>query len=74
MKTLITPNGSKFDLSKPAKSNLLMIFNENGNQEFDELRLTGNQTIVEEFKEKKSMIEVEHSFGITEINEDFLWQ
>jgi hypothetical protein len=71
---LTTAKGSKFDTEKPAKSNICMILTGSGKQVMDTLRITGKQTIVEEFKEKISMVEVEHSFGIDEINEDFLWQ
>ncbi len=69
-----TAGGSKFDLSKPAKSNICMVLDNNGRQVMDTLKLTGNHTVVELFMEKKSMIEVEWSFGVTEICEDFLWQ
>ena len=51
-----------------------MVFDDNGNQEFDRLRLTGKFTIETEFMKPVAMIEVEHSFGITEISEDFIWQ
>ena len=71
---IITPNGSKFNTELPAKSNLLMVFNDNGEQVFDRLRLTGRYTIETEFMKPVAMIEVEHSFGITEISEDFIWQ
>ena len=71
---ITTPNGSRFNTEIPAKSNLLMIFDDNGNQEFDRLRLTGRFTIETEFMKPVAMIEVEHSFGITEISEDFIWQ
>ena len=40
----------------------------------DTLRITGKTTVETECKQPQTMIEVEHSFGITEINEDFLWQ
>lgn len=69
-----TAKGTNLDLSKPAKSNICMVLDGKGRQVMDELRLTGNQTIVEEFGEKVSMVEVETSFGVTEVNEDFLWQ
>jgi hypothetical protein len=71
---ITTPNGSHFNTEIPAKSNLLMVFDDNGNQEFDRLRLTGRFTIETEFMKPVAMIEVEHSFGITEISEDFIWQ
>ena len=71
---IITPNGNKFNTELPAKSNLLMVFTDNGTQVFDSLRLTGRFTIATEFLEPKAMIEVVHSFGTTEINEDFIWQ
>jgi hypothetical protein len=71
---LTTAKGSKFDTEKPAKSNICMILTGSGKQVLDTLRITGKQTIVEEFQEKISMVEVEHSFGVDEINEDFLWQ
>lgn len=69
-----TAQGTIFDINKPAKSNLCMVLNEKGQQVMDSLKLTGNQTVVEEFRRKVSMIEVETSFGITEVNEEFLWQ
>jgi hypothetical protein len=71
---LITVKGTKFDTEKPAKSNVLMILNENGNQVIDVLKITGNKTTVKEFMEDVDMIEVETSFGLTEVNEEFLWQ
>jgi hypothetical protein len=71
---ITTAKGSKFDTDKPAKSNICMILTGNGKQVLDTLRLTGKTTTVEEFMEKTSMIEVETSFGITEVNEEFLWQ
>ena len=71
---IITPNGNKFNTELPAKSNLLMVFSDNGTQEFDRLRLTGRFTIETEFMKPVAMIEVEHSFGITEVSEDFIWQ
>lgn len=69
-----TAKGSNFDLSRPAKSNLCMVLDGNGNQVLDTLTLTGNQTVVEQFREKISMVEVETSFGVTEVCEDFIWQ
>ena len=69
-----TPQGAKFDTSKPAKSNIIMVLDDNGEQVMDTLTLTGRFTIVEEFREKRAMIEVSHSFGIDEVNEDYLWQ
>jgi hypothetical protein len=71
---ITTAKNAKFDTSKPARSNIIMILDENGNQVMDTLRLTGNMTTVKEFGETVSMLEVEHSFGIDEINEDFIWQ
>ncbi len=71
---ITTPQGAKFDTSKPAKSNIITTLDANGRQVMDSLTLTGRFTIVEEFNEKKAMIEVSHSFGIDEVNEDFLWQ
>ena len=71
---IITPNGNKFNTELPAKSNLLMVFTDNGTQVFDRLQLTGRFTVATEFLEPKAMIEVVHSFGTTEINEDFIWQ
>lgn len=69
-----TAKGSNLDLSKPAKSSVCMVLNDKGNQVMDVLKITGNQTIVEIFGEKTSMVEVEHSFGKDEICEDFIWQ
>jgi len=71
---ITTAKGNRFDTDKPAKSNLLMVLTGKGNQVMDVLRLTGRQTVVTEFCEPVSMIEVSHSFGIDEVNEDYLWQ
>lgn len=71
---ITTAKNAKFDTSKPAKSNIIMVLDDNGNQVMDTLRITGNMTTVMEFMEPVSMIEVEHSFGKDEVNEDFLWQ
>ncbi len=71
---LKTVKGSMFDTSKPAKSNVIMVLNEDGNPIMDSLRITGRYTVVTEFMESVTMIEVEHSFGIDEVNEDFIWQ
>lgn len=71
---LTTAKGSRFDTGKPAKSNIIMVLTDTGKPVMDKLRITGNQTITEEFGEIISMIEVEHSFGIDEIHEDFIWQ
>jgi hypothetical protein len=71
---LKTAKGSRFDTSKPAKSNVIMVLNEDGNSIMDSLRITGRYTVVTEFMESVTMIEVEHSFGIDEVNEDFIWQ
>lgn len=71
---LKTAKGSRFDTSKPAKSNVIMVLDENGNQVMDTLRITGRYTTVSEFMESVTMVEVEHSFGIDEVNEDFIWQ
>lgn len=69
-----TEQGTIFNTDMPAKSNLLLVFNEKGERVFDHLKLTGNFTYVEEFGERKAMVEVSHSFGTDEINEEFLWQ
>jgi len=74
MKTLITPSGNTFYVNAPAKSPVLKVLNDKGQPVMDALRLTGNYTEVEEFRKKKWMIEVEHSFGTDEINEDFIIQ
>ena len=71
---ITTAKNAKFDTSKPAKSNICMFLDDNGNQKMDTLRLTGRMTTVQEFMEDVSMIEVETSYDITEVNEDFLWQ
>lgn len=72
--TITTAKGSKFNTDLPAKSNIIMVLDDNGNQVMDTLRITGNMTTVMEFMEPMSMIEVEHSFGKDEVCEDFLWQ
>lgn len=69
-----TPKGSTFDTDKPAKSNLVMVLNDKGRPEMDVLKITGNFTIVKQFMEDTAMIEVDGAFGITEVNEDYLWQ
>lgn len=74
MATIITATGARFDTEKPAKSNILMVFDDNGKRVFDTLRITGNTTNITEFGKPKTMVEVEHSFGKDEVNEDFLWQ
>jgi hypothetical protein len=51
-----------------------MILNDKGSQVMDTLRITGKTTTVQEFMEAVSMVEVDTSFGLTEVNEDFLWQ
>jgi hypothetical protein len=71
---IITPNGNKFNTELPAKSNLLMVFTDNGEQVFDRLRVTGKYTVVTQFMKPVAMIEVEHSFGTDEICEDYLLQ
>jgi len=72
---LQTVKGAKFDISKPAKSNVCMVLDGKGRQVMDVLRITGNQTVINEGNQDAfSMVEVEHSFGIDEVNEDFLWQ
>ena len=71
---ITTAKIAKFDTTKPAKSNIIMVLDENGKQVMDTLRLTGNTTTVTEFGKPVTMIEVEWSFGIDEVNEDFLWQ
>jgi hypothetical protein len=71
---ITTAKGTKFDTSKPAKSNICMVLDNQGRQVMDTLRITGNQTEVSIFMEKTSMVEVEHSFGVDEICEDYLWQ
>jgi len=74
METIISAQGTKFDLSKKHKSNLIMELDANGRQSMVEFTLTGNQTIITEFGEKKSMIEIDYDLGVEEINEDFIWQ
>lgn len=71
---ITTAKGMKFDTEIPAKSNVIMVLNNSGNQCMDKLKLTGKQTVVKIDREDTSMIEVEHSFGIDEVCEDFLWQ
>ncbi len=71
---ITTVKNAKFDTEKPARSNTIMYLDDNGNQVMDKLRITGNMTTVVEFMEQVSMIEVETSFGLHEVNEDFIWQ
>ncbi len=72
--TITTPKNSKFDTNKPAKSSVITVLNGNGYPIPDELRLTGKYTVIEGMEENFAMIEVEHSFGVDEVSEDFLWQ
>lgn len=73
--TLQTIKGTRFDISKPAKSNVCMVLDDRGRQVMDVLRITGNQTVINEGNpDAFSMVEVEHSFGTDEIHEDSLWQ
>lgn len=59
-----TAKGTIFDISKPAKSNICMVLDERGRQVMDVLRITGNQTVINEGNpDQFSMVEVEHSFG-----------
>lgn len=69
-----TATGAKFNTELPAKSNLLMVLGNNGRMEHDTLKLTGKYTLVSLFRETITMIEVEHSFGTTELLEETLWQ
>ena len=69
-----TVKGAKLDTAKPAKSSICTVLNARGNKVLDVLRITGNLETVEEFGEKVSMVEVETSFGVTQVNEEFLFQ
>lgn len=71
---ITTAKGARFNTDQPAKSNIVMVLNDKGRQVMDTLRLTGRTETVKEFMEDVSMIEVEGSFGLTQVNEDFLWQ
>jgi len=71
---ITTAKNAKFDTTKPARSSTLMVLDSNGKQVMDVLRITGKISTVTEFMEDLSMIEVEGSFGITEVSEDFVWQ
>lgn len=71
---ITTAKGNRFDTTKPATSNIVMVLDDNGNQVKDILRVTGNMETVKEFMEDMSMIEVDGSFGLTQVSEDFLWQ
>lgn len=51
-----------------------MVLDGNGKQVMDTLRITGKFTTTTLFMESTAMIEVEHTYGIDEVNEDFLWQ
>ena len=72
--TIKTPKGAIFDTEKSAKSNLVTTLDANGRQVIDTLEITGKMSICEKFGEQFAMIEVKHSFGITEVSEDYLWQ
>ena len=72
--TIKTPKGAIFDTEKSAKSNLFMVLDGNGKQVMDTLRITGKFTTATLFMESTARIEVEHTYGIDEVNEDFLWQ
>lgn len=71
-----TAQGATYDTDKPAKSNICTVIDpKNPNKVImDVLKLTGKQTIVEQFGEKVSMVEVETSFDTVEVDENFLWQ
>lgn len=71
---LVTAKGARFDLSKPAKSKIIMVLNDKGQRVMDVLRLTGKFTEEMEDMEPVTMIEVEYSFGVAEVNEDIIWQ
>ena len=69
---LLTAKSATFDTEQPAKSNVCMVLTDKGKQVMDTLKITGNQTTVEMFGEKVSMVEVEHSFGKDEICEEYI--
>lgn len=71
---ITTAQGMKFDTSKPASSSLMMVLNDKGQPVLDTLRLTGKVETVTQFMQPISMIEVESSFGVTDICEEFLYQ
>ncbi len=71
---ITTARGANFDTDKPATSPIIMVLDEKGRQRKDILRITGRSTEVMEFMEPMTMVEVEHSFGIDEVSEDYLYQ
>ena len=71
---ITTSKGAKFNTDIPARSNIITVLNGKGQKVMDTLRITGNTSTVIEFMQPVTMIEVEHSFGKDEVNEDFLWQ
>jgi hypothetical protein len=71
---ITTQKGAKFDTDKPARSNICCKLDDRGRKVPDKLRVTGRMTTAIEFHKPISMIEVETSFEITEVHEDFLWQ
>ena len=74
MSIITTVKGARFDTDKPAKSNLCMVLDGSGNQVMDSLRITGKMETVTEFMQPVSMVEVETSYGTTQVKEDYLWQ
>lgn len=73
---IVTTTGSSFDMTKPARSNLIMkIVNNNGAMAMQTLKILGIAGYHEEFMEQKADILIEDEFGCrAEIPEDFIWQ
>jgi hypothetical protein len=69
-----TAKGARFYTDKPAKSPTITVLNAAGRPIMDTLKITGKTTEVVEFMEPLTMIEVEYSFGTTEVSEDYLFQ
>jgi hypothetical protein len=69
-----TSTGMKFDINKPARSNMFMILDDNGRQIMDTLKLTGRTQTETEFMQPVTLVEVAHSFGTDFVQEDLIWQ
>jgi hypothetical protein len=71
---ITTAQGARFDTQKYAKSPVIKVLDGKGGSVMDVLRITGNMTTVNMQGQPVSMVEVEHSFGTDEVNENFLTQ
>ena len=70
----ITPQGTRVDLSKPAKSPMVKLYNENGHSEMDTLKLTGKTNKIIEWREEWTEFEAIGTLGTCWINEQDMIQ